>query len=137
MSYPGVNLHHINGKTFIGVVIATRTYAVLAELYKMFYSASGKKYVPDNIWDLFDNVSFAHWIMCDGSRTTHGGLILCTDSFTPQDVVRLMNLLLIKYGITTSYSSVLCKTSSYLHFSCTNGASAKYCSTTHVSSFSL
>lgn len=40
--------------------------------------------------------------MCDGSRGTHGGLTLCTENFTPEYVARLINILLIKYGIKTS-----------------------------------
>jgi hypothetical protein len=40
--------------------------------------------------------------MCDGSRGVTGNLILCTDSFTVPDVVRLMNLLLIRYNMESS-----------------------------------
>jgi len=36
--------------------------------------------------------------MGDGSVQRHG-LLLCTDSFSVQDVVRLMNVLIIKYEL--------------------------------------
>lgn len=39
--------------------------------------------------------------MGDGAIRNQG-LILCTDSFTLQDNVKLMNVLKIKYGLNTS-----------------------------------
>jgi len=36
-------------------------------------------------------VALAHWIMCDGYKTS-SGLALCTDSFTVKDCVLLMNV---------------------------------------------
>lgn len=43
-------------------------------------------------------VALAHLIMGDGESRT-AGLVLCTNSFTIQDVVRLMNVLMIKYRL--------------------------------------
>jgi hypothetical protein len=40
--------------------------------------------------------------MCDGSRSSKTGLVLCTDNFTIIDVVRLKNVLLIKWNIQSS-----------------------------------
>jgi len=40
--------------------------------------------------------------MCDGTAHKHKGLTLCTDCFSMQDVVLLMNVLLIKYNIFSS-----------------------------------
>ena len=39
--------------------------------------------------------------MGDGSKQSHG-LILCTDSYSLQDVVRLINVLIIRYGLICS-----------------------------------
>jgi hypothetical protein len=39
--------------------------------------------------------------MCDGS-VHPSGLVLCTDSFSVPDVVRLMNVLRIRYGLSPS-----------------------------------
>lgn len=43
--------------------------------------------------------------MCDGSRNK-AGLVFCTDSYTVSDVVKLINVLLIKWSIqsTLNYS---------------------------------
>lgn len=40
--------------------------------------------------------------MCDGSRSANGGLVLCTDKFSVFDVIKLMNVLLIKWNIKSS-----------------------------------
>ena len=39
------------------------------------------------------------------------GLMLCTDSFTVQDIVRLMNVLIIRYNIISSIRSDVRKVS--------------------------
>ena len=43
-------------------------------------------------------VCLAHWICGDGSWQRHG-LIICTDSYSVQDIVRIMNVLVIRYGL--------------------------------------
>jgi hypothetical protein len=50
------------------------------------------------IFELLTPVALAHWIMGDGVARPNG-LILCTDSFTLPDVIRLMNVLMIKYQL--------------------------------------
>jgi len=55
-----------------------------------------------DIYDRLTPVSLAHWIKGDGSRHRELGLKLHTDSFTPQDIVRLMNCLLLKFNIKSS-----------------------------------
>ena len=50
---------------------------------------------------MISGIALAHWIMGDGA-IRNKGLILCTDSFTLQDNVKLMNVLRIKYGLNTS-----------------------------------
>jgi hypothetical protein len=53
--------------------------------------------------------------MGDGAKAGKG-LILCTDSFSLQDVVRLMNVLIIKYNLKCSIWTI--KPGSYrLHIS--------------------
>ena len=43
----------------------------------------------------------AHWIMGDGSQRDTG-LMLCTDSVTIQDTVRLINVLKIRYDLNST-----------------------------------
>lgn len=56
------------------------------------------KIVPQNIYELLTPVALAHLIMGDGYRRHHG-LVLCTDSYSVQDIVRLINVLIIKYRL--------------------------------------
>lgn len=69
----------------------------LTELYYLFYS-KGVKVIPVNIYELLTPVALAHLIMGDGCGNRHG-LLLCTDSFTVPEVVKLMNVLIIKYQL--------------------------------------
>lgn len=94
---PYVKFQVMNGRSFMSVVILTRAYGVLNDLYN-FFVVDGIKIVPFNIFDLLDGIALAHWIICDGCRQGRG-LILCTDNFSNYDVSRLINVLLIKYDI--------------------------------------
>lgn len=69
----------------------------LTELYNLFYK-EGVKVIPEAIYELLTPVALAHIIMGDGSWQRHG-LILCTDSYTIQEVVRLINVLIIRYRL--------------------------------------
>jgi hypothetical protein len=46
--------------------------------------------------DILISVTFAHWFSGDGKGHING-LILCTDSSSIEEVVRLMNVLLVIY----------------------------------------
>lgn len=86
------------GKPHYNVTITTRALPCFTELYNLFYK-EGKKIIPHNIYDLLTPVALAHLIMGDGTAQS-SGLRICTDSFEVQDIVRLMNVLIIRYGLT-------------------------------------
>ena len=48
---------------------------------------------------MLTRVALAYMIAGDGTSDHGYGLILCTDSFTIQDTVRLMNVLIIRYNL--------------------------------------
>jgi LAGLIDADG DNA endonuclease family len=100
-SLPHLVKTKLNGKVYLSVAFKTHAYASLAIIYKMFI-VNGVKVVPNNIFNLLNEVALAHWIMGDGAKTTSRGLLLCTDSFTLQDVVKLMNVLRIKWNISSN-----------------------------------
>ena len=54
--------------------------------------------VPYNIYDLLTPVALAHFIMGDGGFKSKG-IFICTDSYSIQDVVRIMNVLIIRYDL--------------------------------------
>jgi hypothetical protein len=66
-------------------------------LHSLFYP-NGTKIIPDNIYELLTPIALAHVIMGDGNALSDG-LTICTNSYTIQDVVRLMNVLIIRYKL--------------------------------------
>jgi NADH-ubiquinone oxidoreductase chain 4 len=96
-SVPYLGKSILNGKSFYSVAFRTRSLPCFTQLRLLFYP-NGTKIVPENIFDLITPVSLAYWIMGDGSANKKG-LFLCTDSFSFQDTVRLMNVLIIKFNL--------------------------------------
>jgi len=84
-------------KQTIELEFFTRSLPCFTKLHSLFY-VNKVKIIPDNIYEILTPVALAHLIMGDGSVQRHG-LILCTNSFSVQDVVRLMNVLIIRYGL--------------------------------------
>jgi hypothetical protein len=78
----------------------TRSMPCLTELRSIFY-LNGVKILPFDIYNMLTPVALAHLIMGDGSSQRHG-LIICTDSLTLKDVVRLINVLIIRYRLVCS-----------------------------------
>ncbi len=98
-SYPVVRIRSSFDKKTIGLQFRTRAMPCITALRSLFYPGlSNTKVIPKDIYDLLTPVALAHVIMGDGSAQRHG-LIICTDSFTVQDVVRLMNVLIIRYRL--------------------------------------
>lgn len=73
----------------------------MTELHSLFYVNKVKR-VPalaaNNIYELLTPVALAHFIMGDGS-VIHHGLIICTNNYSIQDVIRLLNVLIIRYRL--------------------------------------
>jgi hypothetical protein len=85
------------GKPFSGLQFFTRSLPCFTELHTLFYR-EGVKIIPDNIYELLTPVALAHIIMGDATAKPHG-LILCTDSYSIEDIVRLINVLIIKFRL--------------------------------------
>ena len=99
-SYPNFTKGIRAGKPFYGLQFFTRSLPCFTELNSLFYP-EGTKIIPSNIYDLLTPVALAHLIMGDGSSKQYS-LLICTDSYSIPDVVRLMNVLMIKYEIDCS-----------------------------------
>ena len=112
----------LKGKFYYGIRMDTRAYSCLTDLYKLFYipitqpdgKISYKKIVPLDIYNLLTPMALAYWIMGDGSGNASKGLYLCTDSFSNYDIVRLMNVLLIRYNINSSLVQISGKSRIYI-----------------------
>ena len=89
------------GKKFYSVYLQTRQLACLNEIFNLFYlTINGKiiKTVKQELFNHMDYMVLAHWIMGDGSKRAKG-LVLCTDNFSLQEVVLLVNILILKFDI--------------------------------------
>lgn len=97
-SYPNISESNRLGKVYYGLVFFfTRTLPCFTELYQLFY-INKVKVIPENIYNLLTPVALAHLIMGDGGFKSKG-IYICTDSYSTQDVVRLMNVLIIRYDL--------------------------------------
>lgn len=93
----------LNGKLFYSLRLQTRSLPCFSKLSQLFI-INGVKVVPDDIYSLLDPVALAHWIQGDGAYHPDGGLYLCTDNYSIQDVVRLTSVLIHRYGLDCSLS---------------------------------
>ena len=100
-SYPILVTGVRQGVQNYGLQFKTRSMPCITELYYLFYP-NKVKIIPDNIYDLLTPVALAHWIMGDGLNYKGKGLGLATDSYSIQDTVRLMNVLIIRYNLNCS-----------------------------------
>lgn len=78
-------------------------YHVLKNWGRLF-NINRVKIVPEDIYNLLTPVALAHLIMGDGVAKQHG-LILCTDSYNIVDIVRLINVLMIRYNLDCTIRS--------------------------------
>lgn len=102
-STPRLSITKRKENTTYGLEFFTRALPCIKSLHEIFYS-NNVKIVPSDIYNLLDPIALAHWICGDGSvRVT--GLVLCTDSYSIYDVVRLVNVLFIRYELKCTIRS--------------------------------
>lgn len=94
----------VNRKNTFSLFFYSRAMPCITEIHNLFYS-SGKKILPNNIFELLDPIALAHWICGDGKARTHG-LMLNTESFSLIEVVKLINVLIIKYNLECTLRKV-------------------------------
>lgn len=70
------------------------------ELYDQFI-INGIKSIPSDIYNLLTPIALAHWICGDG-YSRNGGVALATDSYSMVEVVRLINVLIVRYNLECS-----------------------------------
>jgi hypothetical protein len=83
-------LNKRTGKTYSAYQFATFTLPFFTTLFNHWYhNVEGKnvKVLPSNIAELLTPVALAFWLSSDGSyQKDNGVVILCTDSFTADEV---------------------------------------------------
>jgi len=97
--------HTVKGTVCYAVRFHTRALPFLTELHTLFY-VNGIKVIPtyEIMYDLLTPIALAHWIIGDGALTTHG-LILCTDSFSIADNLKLIKILKDRYQLDCTLHS--------------------------------
>lgn len=77
--------------------------SAISDLHKHWYKKVGDKYIkvlPNNIEELLTPLAIAHWIMGDGYFS--GSVLICTDNFAKEEVIKLMEILEKKFSIMTN-----------------------------------
>lgn len=91
----------VEGKEPTQYWFSTKRSVAITNLHSLWYKEIDGKYIkilPMNIKGLLTPIALAHWIMGDG-YFTNGSTKLCTDNFTKQEVLILMDILQKKYDI--------------------------------------
>lgn len=88
------------GKLFYSWQFETRSLPCLIYLHQQFIK-EGKKIVPEDIYELLDEVAIAFWIMGDGAKRNKG-VTICTDNFSFKEVCTLIHVLNRKYNLECS-----------------------------------
>lgn len=74
----------------------------LSPIANLFLNDEGKKIVPHNIKDYLTTESLAFWIMDDGQRVKNGGVTLCTDSYSKEEVSILREALKNNFNLEST-----------------------------------
>jgi len=93
---PQLTSRKLKGNRHYALQIITRSMLCFTELHSLFYP-KGIKLIPRDMYNMLTPVALAHLIMGDGQNRERG-LVLCTDSFTLEGVVLLVNVLIIRYN---------------------------------------
>nr|YP_010714068.1 LAGLIDADG homing endonuclease [Fuscoporia gilva]WDD39631.1 LAGLIDADG homing endonuclease [Fuscoporia gilva] len=99
-NYPQFKISKLNDKYFYSIYFATRTLPCFTYYYNMFY-VKNVKIIPLDLYYLLNYEALAHWICCDGTKT-YRGLMLQTQSFTIQQVVFIVSILIYKFNLKCS-----------------------------------
>lgn len=77
---------------------------IFSELHLLWYKEIDGKYIkilPERIEEMLTPIGLAHWIMGDGYYDD-GGVKICTDNFTQEEVLKLIKVLENKFEIKSS-----------------------------------
>jgi hypothetical protein len=101
--------HYKTGKIYSSILFATYTLPCFNELYNLFYisgdpaslgAPKSRKVVPSTIKDLLTPLSLSYWIADDGCwNKVNKHVVLCTDSFTLEEVELLIEVLNKKFNL--------------------------------------
>lgn len=103
MSAPSQGKSVVKGVTYYWAQFSTRSLTSWNVLHAYWY-VDGVKVIPSNMDVLLTPIALAYWFMDDGGWT-NDGIHMATNSFTKEDVLRLIGVLQSKYGLKCSMHS--------------------------------
>lgn len=85
----------------------TVTLPIFYQFAKLFYVRTEgtklvTKVIPSNIASMLTPRALAYWIMDDGFYTKRGGVTLCTDSFSSEEVLLLKSAIEVNFNLACS-----------------------------------
>jgi hypothetical protein len=87
------------GKVYSAIYFLTYSLSCFNDIFKLFY-LNKKKVIPANIGQLLTPLSLCYWIADDGSwNKSKGYVVLCTNSFTLEEVNLLIGVLNEKWDL--------------------------------------
>ena len=101
-------LEHIlnNGKKYITINFVTRKNKNFTNLRNIFYKNNNKNLTINFIAERINEISLAVWYMDDGYNYPNGGCEFCSESFSKQENIGLVNILKEKFGIISHIRQV-------------------------------
>lgn len=93
---PYVTKAILHKKVHHALCFTTRSLPCITELYHLFY-IEGKKTIPKNLFYLLTWEALVHWISGDGTYSS--GVTIQTQCFTVKELVLIVNVLIIKFGL--------------------------------------
>lgn len=92
---PYVTKAILHKKVHYGLGFTTRSLPCITKLHHLFYKE--KKIIPENLFDLLTWEALVHWVSGDGTYSS--GVTLQTQCFTVKELVLIVNVLIIKFGL--------------------------------------
>lgn len=99
-SAPYLKVDRLKGREFLAIEFVTMSLPCFSILRRMFYTGRVKT-LPSNIYDLINYETLAHIIMGDGSYKEKG-LCLNIQGYSVKELVTLINVFYIKFGLDCS-----------------------------------
>lgn len=96
------------------------------KLRELGYMGSNKVWF-DQLYSLFSEMSLAIWYMDDGTLTNKGEHVICTDSFSQEDVLKLIEMLKNKFNLNSFIYPVNKLNKTYFRIRIPRRESSKFC----------
>lgn len=102
------------------ILITTRWLFCFVDIYNLLYKKKNEKKIPYNIYDLLTPLVLAHLVMGSSIKLRGRGLKLYIGFLNISDAVKLINVLIVKYGLQCNLLLEIDKRCIYIYRSSLN-----------------